>query len=280
MQLLSGKSSAGADRAQRARLGQINFVNCLPVVHPLATGKLKVDADLHLASPTELNSLFQSDQLDVGAMSSYHYLKHRDKLTLLDGVSISTLKHVGSVLFFLRGNPQSRKPFRVAVPSSSASSVALLRIYLAERFSIVPEIKSVARPDMSDEEMDGVLVIGDRALNYDDLWAKSFERVDLGWWWSSTFSLPMVFGLWAARSHWLSANGKQFALIEGAMNEARDLGLGSLFDEVKEEAVRRTSLSLERIRRYYKEELNFDLSADHKEGLSLFGALSQKHGLL
>lgn len=283
MQVLNEKTSAALDarRSTRTRLGQINFINCLPVVYPLTNGHVEIDAELTLASPAELNRAFELKELDIGAMSSFHYLKNEDALSLLKGVSISSSGDVGSVLFFARKKPAGDTVnYRVAVPASSASSVALLKIFLAECFNLAPELVSVCDPDIEDETIDGVLVIGDRALNFDEVWSMDYQRVDLGSWWTSTFKLPMVFGLWAADRKWREENPLAFESIQTAIMNARDKGLHELFPAVEAEAARRTGLTGERVRRYYLEELDFRFGQEHEKGLALFRQLSLKHGLL
>ncbi|HEY9785141.1 MAG TPA: MqnA/MqnD/SBP family protein, partial [Candidatus Obscuribacterales bacterium] len=223
MQVAQDKALDGVAVDPAPRLGQINFVNSLPVVLPLMRGYASVKGEITLESPAALNELYFVGRLDAGAMSSFFYLQHSDDLTLLPNVSISTSGAVGSVLFFFRSQPSGGKPYRLAVPSSSATSVALLQLYLLETFGVSPLIHSLSEPDAMDERFDGVLVIGDRALLEDDRWSSNFQRVDLGSWWLSTFSLPMVLGVWAARTHWAQQFAGSFMAVCDAICRARDI---------------------------------------------------------
>lgn len=268
MQLLPQAEVKSEKSGQRPRLGQINFVNCLPVHLPLTTGRVRIEADITEETPANLNSGYSSGALDLGAMSSFYYLSNQDNLVLLPGLSISTYKEVGSVLFFNKTNIENGS--RIVVPASSATSVALLRLYLACVHGIEAEITASAKPDLQAGNFDAALVIGDRALTVDADWTKQSNRVDLGQWWSANFKTPMVFGVWAARKAWCEKNEESFQRLSEELRTARNLGLSTLFEEVLDQAQNRTELSRERLRRYFLEELDYSLSDEHHRGLELF----------
>ena len=261
----------------RARLGQINFVNCLPVLLPLTSGHVEINADITEDTPANLNSGYSTGALDLGAMSSFYYLSNEKDLVLLPGLSISTRAEVGSVLFFSKG--QIKSGCRIVVPSSSATSVALLRLYLATVHLCKAEIVSSANPDLAQSDVDAALVIGDRALSVDAQWSERAERIDLGQWWSTNFHTPMVFGVWAARKDWFASNQEEFERLGSRLRAARDLGLGSLFDQVLDQSQERTALSRMRLERYFQEELDYSLASEHLKGLSLFKEQLTKHSI-
>ncbi|MBX9948303.1 MAG: menaquinone biosynthesis protein [Candidatus Obscuribacterales bacterium] len=262
----------------RPRLGQINFVNCLPVLLPLTSGEVQIDADITEDTPANLNSGYSSGELDLGAMSSFYYLSNEEDLVLLPGLSISTKAEVGSVLFFAKD--QIENGCRIVVPASSATSVALLKLYLAIVHSVKADIFTSAKPDLQEEHYDAALVIGDRALTVDAEWTQSSERVDLGQWWSTNFKVPMVFGVWAARKNWREGNSETFEHLSRELQIARDMGLGQLFSKVLDQAEKRTALSRSRLQRYFLEELDYCLEEEHMAGLSLFKEQLMKHSIL
>lgn len=276
--LLSQPQNSAQVREIRPRLGQINFVNCLPVLLPLTSGHVEINADITEDTPANLNSGYTSGELDLGAMSSFYYLSNEEDLVLLPGLSISTKAEVGSVLFFAKD--QVANGCRVVVPASSATSVALLKLYLATVHSIKAEIFTNARPDLKDSSYDAALVIGDRALTVDGQWSENAERIDLGQWWSTNFKVPMVFGVWAARKTWRDGNFETFEHLSAELRTARDLGLGPLFNDVLQQAEKRTALSVHRLERYFLEELDYSLDDEHLAGLSLFKEQLTKHAIL
>lgn len=278
MALLNQVETKSGAQGLRPRLGQINFVNCLPVLLPLTSGHIDLSADITEDTPANLNSGYSTGSLDLGAMSSFYYLSNEKELVLLPGLSISTRAEVGSVLFFSKS--QIKDGCRIVVPAASATSVALLRLYLATVHAVKAEIVSSAKPDLSRGEIDAALVIGDRALTVDATWSEKAERIDLGEWWSTNFDTPMVFGVWAARKDWFAANTDTFERLGSDLRAARDLGLGSLFAQVLDQAHGRTSLSRKRLERYFLRELDFSLAKEHFKGLSLFRDKLKEHSIL
>ncbi len=274
-----------SERAILPRLGQIAYINCLPITLPLTRGLVPINARVEFANPGELNQAYGSGRLDIGAMSTFFYLQSR-AMTIIPRLSISSNGNVGSVLFFHRRNPdrnsenapENASPFRIAVPAASATSVFLLKILFQAEFGYLPETITVTRPDLSNPAYDGALFIGDHALAVDPSWSKQFSRIDMGNWWKCKFDLPMVFGVWAARSSWAEIHVLDFERISHALVASLEIGLGEAFSDVLREAERRTGLSLARLERYYRQELDFSFGERHLKSVRLYESLCQKHG--
>lgn len=280
MQLLPDTASlAESGRAYRARVGQIAFINCLPVVLPLADGCLPFEATVTYGSPAELNALADSGALDVTAMSSFFFLQHGG-FDLLPGVSISCCGPVGSVLFFSKVPLTALGGACVAVPASSATSVNLLRVLLLDELNVGIEPCVEQEPSLADSRYQGALVIGDRALSVDVDWSQRYWRTDLGRWWLRRTGLPMVFGLWAASPGWAAAHPDEFTALAGSLAEAARIGLSELLPDVVKEAHRRTGLEPARLKSYFLEQLDYRLTLKHLEGLECFKKLCLRHKLL
>jgi chorismate dehydratase len=262
-----------------ARLGQINYVNSLPITLPIARGMINIDAEVHLATPAELNLGYSEARLDLGAMSTFFYLQNGG-LNLFSNLSISSQGPVGSVLFFSKRKLEAINSLNVTVSSASATSVNLLSVLLQEEFQIVPKFNYCPLPDLAAHDADAVLVIGDQALKVDGRWTKLAERIDLGEWWLSRFELPMVFAVWAARTDWQRLHGDQLRQIARCLEESLAIGLSEGFDQVVAEAVERTGLPANRLKHYFREELDFSFSPKHTAGLNRYKSLCEKHGLL
>lgn len=267
--------------AQRTRLGQFSFINSLPIVLPLMRGEVTVDADVTLEPPSKLNALIAAGKLDVSAVSSYEYLS-RDDLAFIPDVSISCRGAVGSVLLFSKYSLEElANPNRLLVSSAqSASSINLLRVLMLEQFGATPKITADMNPEIESDGIDGVLVIGDHALEVDTTWSMRYLRIDMGDWWVRTHNLPMVFGVWAARMDWIERAPKDYATISDALRKSKQLGLTSSFDAVLDEAEQRTGLARTRLAHYYQQQIDFELTPQHLDGLKLYKELLQKHGLL
>jgi chorismate dehydratase len=273
-------NTAGATQPNNKllRLGQISFINSLPVVLPLTQKAVECEAELTLAAPAVLNSLFASRTLDAGAMSTFFFLEDGG-FTLIDNLSISSKGEVGSVLYFGKRPLNEAIGARIAASNLSATSVNLLKILFSHHYQFVPDVFASDNPNLEDPSVDGILLIGDAALAADRC-LKTAARVDLGLWWWQTFKLPMVFGVWAADSNWVDNNAEQFAEISVALAAAKRRGLTDMLPAVLDEAQARTGLPANQLRDYFLEQLNFDLNDEHRQAITLYGKLCRQLGLL
>jgi len=273
----------GQTATKVARLGQINFINSLPVVVPLLRQVNDLQARIVLGTPSELNRLYAENKLDLGAMSSFFYLKSNlpePTMTLIKGLSISSIGAVGSVLFFSKRKLSDLKDAKIAVPQSSATSINLLHVLLQEEFGITATFVAAQKPDLKDDEIDAALVIGDRALSVDEEWSHRYLRVDMGEWWYRNYRLPMTFGVWAARNDWAAAHENTFEELSVVLKRSAEIGLTSGLPDVIAESMARLAFSQQRLQRYFLRELNFDFSQEHERGLLLYRDLCLKHRLL
>lgn len=268
-----------ASAIQQTRLGQISFINCLPVALPIERGFVPVSATTMYGTPAELNTGISDAALDVSAMSSSFFLR-QGKLDLVPALSISSRGPVGTVLFFSRVPTHKLAGARIAVPSSSATSVSLLRVLLLEQLNAAIEVVPQSVPNLNDPDIQGALVIGDRALAVDTEWSNKYWRADLGQWWYSRTGLPMVFGVWAARSNWARSHEEEFHALSESLRKAVDLGLSTLLPAVVAEARKRTGLESIRLHKYYQQEISYELGPGHREGLEHFKKLCQDYRLL
>jgi chorismate dehydratase len=109
---------------------------------------------------------------------------------------------VRSVSLFHRGPLEAVR--RVALDTSSRTSIALTRILLRERLGRDPEYLPMAPslPAML-EAADAALLIGDPALYFEG----ELSRLDLGEEWKRRTGLPFVYAFWAGRPGAIDAEG-------------------------------------------------------------------------
>jgi chorismate dehydratase len=260
------------------RFGQISFINSLPIVLPLERGKVSLDAEFFCKEPGELNAAIQANQLDVSAVSSFYYLQN-NSLVLIPGVSISCLNEVGSVLLFSKRDPQLLKDSTILVPKTSATSVALLKILLAEKYGASPRLITQLT-EHDGNGCDAACLFGDDALASDAAWSKNYQRYDLGSWWRELTGLPMVFAVWVATQNWSNSHPQSIDTISSALQESAHIGLAEMFNDVLSEANHRSKIHTARLTKYYKEQLNYDLGQEHLKALETFRELCVKHKLL
>jgi chorismate dehydratase len=280
--------------ASKLALGHIDFVNCLPLTvamerHPLP------NLELVMASPNELNKRYQRGELTLGAMSSFYFLS-QSQLSLLPVLSISGTRQVGSVLYFGRrscrkGSGEKDTP-QVFVPSTSASSIGLLRLLFLLEEGVSPDfiINDQVRPcDLfnCDGSVRGLLTIGDWALLDDAspdtrelLENELLERLDLGQWWFEKFGLPMVFGVWAFNEKTCPASALERESLGQYLQEMVKLGLTDYFEEVLERAQKRVPIGRSILTSYYLEDLSYRFDHGQSKSLALFHRLLQENAIL
>lgn len=254
------------------RIGQIDFSNCLPINLPIKKGAVVLEGEFISRVPSGLNALIEAGDLDVSAVSLYCYL-NCPSLSLVPGISVSSLGPVGSVLFFYQGDIKDLDNAPILVPNASATSINLLRVILDQEASVKADFQTVLTPDLPGSSASGALIIGDEALKVDKSWSASYNRIDLGKWWYDRFKLPMVFGVWAARSEFVEQEPVRYKAIEEALIRSRDLGLSSHLEEVVDAAACHMVLDRERVRRYFIEELDYNLGDEHRKSIELFAKL-------
>ena len=256
----------------RLRLGQINFINCLPINYPIA--KLDLEAYSFVdASPAELNQALREGSVDIAPISSYEYLSNKDLYDLIPGISISSKIQADSVLFFYQGKLEEHK--EIFITDKSATSVNLLKLILVRSCGLKLEDIKFTKISKDSNDYKTKLLIGDEALK-----AKkdSYTVLDLGEEWFKLTKLPMVFGLWTA-SRKSEFSEDELAKFSAFFCEMRNQGLDQDLPDIIIEAFRRTGLPKTTLTQYFKN-LDYNFTDEHKESLELFEDYLLEEGLL
>ena len=241
-------------------IARVAFLNCDPLFHSLDS-PWKVLA----APPSWLTGHLLRKDCVLAPIPAADYAKHHDELILVPELGICSKGEVGSVLLF--GNSDVDKMTSVALPSDSASSVALLK-YILKTNNLNPEFKTMA-PEIEPmlDECDGALLIGDRALEYARKYPEKVQ-IDLGQAWLEDTGKPMVFGVFAAR--------KDTPISEVKIAQKELLKSLELFESsidyrnsVITGAMEKSGLTRSRLEKYFGEVFN-RLDRPHIEGLNEF----------
>ena len=241
-------------------IARVAFLNCDPLFHSLES-PWKVLA----APPSWLTGHLLRRDCVLAPIPAADYAKHHEELILVPELGICSKGEVGSVLLF--GNTTVEEMRSVALPSDSASSVALLK-YILKTNGLSPEFKTMApeiEPMLND--CDGALLIGDRALEY----ARKYPDkviIDLGQAWLEDTGKPMVFGVFAARKD-TPASEVKVAQKELLKNLELFESSNKYRNSVINDAMSKSGLSRERLEKYFGEVFN-RLDKPHIEGLNEF----------
>jgi chorismate dehydratase len=276
-----GFGEGTAPNQDKLRLGAISFINTVPIYSQFVPD---ARTELVYQAPATLNRMMANGELDVSPVSSAFYLQNKDKLVLLEDLSVSSPGAVESVLFLSRKSlgPELLDSSTISVPDDSETSVALLAYLLKQAtgedlqpwFETYPageyrEILEKTGPRNSDS----LLVIGDNALLIHEQGIPAgYYCYDLSTLWKAEKELPFVFAVWVANRGWAEANPKRLEAVNQALVEARKAFFEKpeLFEHGVDLAKNRCRIPEERIRRYFTVALAYDLNEKGLESMSRF----------
>ncbi len=250
----------------KIKLGQINFINCLPINLPFADDENEV-FEIVQGHPTQINELLRSGEIDLAPISSYEYLSNTDKYEVLEGISISSKTQADSVLVFANSEEEIKNAKEIFITDKSATSVNLLKIILEKKFS--RDLKDIKFTNFTKNstEYPVKLLIGDEALK--EAQQNSYKYVlDLGTAWYELTKLPMVFALWCFNKDSLAL--EHYNEIQTLILAARDFGLSEALPDVIVEAYKQTGLPKAKLTQYFNN-LDYNFTKDHQQSLKLFG---------
>ncbi len=240
----------------------VSYLNTWPLVWGFLHGPQKGLFDFRFDLPVHCAEALRDGKADIGLLPCAEL--DRLGLEFLPDLGIACDGPVRSILLI------SRKPFgeieKLAVDSSSRTSVALARIILAECYGCRPALTALA--PYLDEMLvtnDAALIIGDPALHLDPD-ALPYRTLDLGAEWIRWTGLPMVFAVWAGRREVLTSRAAEAFL--GSHRWACEH-----LDEMVVQASAERGFPKELARQYFTRHIVYPLSAKHLEGLALFRKL-------
>ena len=177
------------------RIGAVGYLNARPLTWALdrSPDRWRVRYDV----PSVCSALLHAGEVDLGLIPSVEYLQGPD-YRLVPGVGIGSRGPVASVALFTRRPIASVR--RIALDTSSRTSVALVKVLCRYRFRIEPEFVPHG-PDLEamTQGSDAALLIGDPALEVEHR-RLNLDKIDLGEEWTAMTGLPFVYAAWTGRS--------------------------------------------------------------------------------
>jgi chorismate dehydratase len=253
------------------KIGVPSYVNAYPLIYPLTKGLFFCDVDFVFDTPRSINGMLHKGEIDVGLVSSLHFMQHQNEYEVVSTLGIAAKKKAMSVALFTKKPPHLLDGSTIAVVNSSETSAALLQVLLSQVWKVNCKIEQIE--ESNGPELfcyDAFLLIGDRALQLHEL--QGYQRIDLATEWHQTTQLPFVFALFAAK------RGQNYKWLHFALRFAYEWSLknkASLIDAAHE----KLNVSKARLERYYTT-LEFELSKEHMDGLQHFYSLWRKSAIL
>ena len=240
------------------RLGAVGYLNARPLTWALdrAPDRWQIRYDV----PAVCSTLLHARDVDLGLIPSFDYLEAPD-YRLVPGVGIGSRGPVASVALFSRVPLEHIR--RIALDSSSRTSVALVKVLCHYRFRIAPEFVSCS-PDLAamTRGFDAALLIGDPALEADHE-ALELSKIDLGAEWTDMTGLPFVYAAWTGRDGAISS--REVRLLQDAQEDGvRSLGA------IATEYGRGDAAVAARAATYLRDNVRYGIGPDDARGLQMF----------
>jgi chorismate dehydratase len=264
----------GAVSRRRPRVGHIQFLNCLPIYWGLVRSGALLDVELTKDTPDRLNDALIRGELDIGPISLVEFLRHTDDLVALPDVAVGSDGPVMSCHIVSQTPLAHLDGGRVALGSTSRTTVHLARLVLERRLGVYPTYFTCP-PDVPAmmQEADACVVIGDPALRalFHDGPRLGLDVHDMGEMWKDWTGLPMVFAVWAVRRDFLSAQPELVREVHQAFLRSRDLSLQQV-DKVAAAAARWEVFDAAALERYFTT-LDFSLGERQLAGVRAFARM-------
>lgn len=261
------------------RIGEINYLNCLPLFTALRKGLTADECTFEKGYPALLNSMLRSGEIDICPSSSIEFGRNPDDYLVLPELSIAADGRVQSVLLFSRKKIEELDDCSIAVTGESETSVVLLKILLTMKYSFASsynEVGAMGREALAGN--DALLLIGDRALQESRQPFDGFIY-DLGELWQQFTGLPFVFALWLLRREAFErdkagARGLHKQLLEAKISAVK--GFETVADDLSQAY---SWIGRDGLVSYWRT-ISYDLGARELKGLKLFYRYAVECGLL
>ena len=266
----------------RLRLGQLDYINCLPVYYALEEGLVKLEAELIKGPPTLLNKLFLKGDLVTTPLSSIDYAIHKEHLCILPDLSISSDGKVASVLLFSKLPVTELEGRKVCICSTSATSVALLKVLFDHYYQVEVQYETTP-PDLKlmIERSDAALLIGDDALLARQAVEEKglpFQVTDLGEAWKKFTGEKMVYAVWVVHRSLAKENPGVVGHLAEILRQSKEIGLSRL-SSVVEKAGQKTGLPPAVLEEYFRL-IQYDFDDRARRSLLVFFDYAYKSGLI
>ncbi len=273
-----GDGAAVVDEASVVRIGAVSYLNTLPLIEGLAKAE---GAALTLTAPADLIGVLEDGTVDLALASTIDYLRCDKPLAVVPVGMIGCDGPTMTVRLFSKGPIDGVKVVHADVDSHT--SVALLRVVLAERWGVAPAIEAfdadahrAAQSSGGQAWPEALLLIGDKVVTDSPPAVHYRHQLDLGEAWHALTGLPFVYAAWMCLRE--RAGDPSIGLAAALLDRQRRHNAMRL-GWIAREAASRRGWPGDVAVRYVTELLRYDFDARAGEGLTRFFELCAKHGL-
>jgi chorismate dehydratase len=262
----------------KIRIGRINYTNVWPIYYYFPSLVSKEEIEIVNQVPTGLNKAMAAGEIDMGAISSFAYGDVFEDYVLYPDLSVSAFGKVNSILLFHEKPLYEIVNGRIALPTTSATSIHLLKIIIEKFYAGKPDY-SFASPVLDDMMIkhDAALLIGDDAIR--ESWRNTKYRItDLGQEWAKWTGEWMSFAVWAVRRNTVDKHPELVKKVFDAFVQSKKMGQENP-EAMIEEAERTIGGSKVYWRNYFSQ-LRYDFGTQQWKGLRTYYQYCWELGLL
>ena len=232
----------------------MSYLNTKPLIYGLSRHPVEAEIELIVDYPAHIARMLIEGQIDVGLVP-VAIIPELEESHIITDYCIGCNGAVDSVAIFSEQPMESIST--IILDYQSRTSVLLSRVLMQEYWKKEVDWKDAKGEEYRQQIKDDVagVVIGDRALEQKKI---STYMYDLGLAWKNHTGLPFVFAAWIS-------NKTLPASFIKAFNEANRMGLDNL-----EEVVALEDHDHVALRKYYTENISYQLNAEKKKGLAHF----------
>lgn len=291
-----GASEDKGRALKKLRVSIVEYLNAAPLVWGFTDGPLAGKYDLSFTVPAQCAEELRRGDADLGIIPSIEY-QRMDGVVALPGMAIASKREVRSLLVVAKKPIELAK--RIALDTSSRSTIGLVRLLAAEHWKIAPEFVDAA-PDPAEmlREADAALLIGDPALRIslkmealagkapsgeqccqgdpEEMPVPGFETLyvyDVIHQWREMTGKPAVLAIWVGRRDAITPE------VVADFTASKQYGLERV-REISEAAAIKLDLPPRALERYLTENIHFDLDEDNLAGLQLYFEKAAAAGLI
>jgi chorismate dehydratase len=276
------------------RISVVQYLNTAPLVRGFTHGPLRGKYQLSFTVPSQCAEDLRSGRADIAIIPAIEY-QRIPNLMILPDLAIASKKSVRSLLLV------SKRPMHevtsIALDCTSRSTQALVRILCAKRWHIAPEF-SEAKPNLAAmlDRADAALLIGDPALRLAIASSSHAKQdhsgmaaipassagvasagelflFDIVEEWRALTNVPAVLAVWAARP--------EVATPEVVQDFQDSLAFGLRHvDAIVSESAAEMNLPIGELRRYFRENIDYQLDEENLRGLASYYSFAAELGLI
>ena len=263
-------------------IGEINFLNCLPLFSLLKKESPANGYRYIQGNPAQLNQMLATNRVDISPSSSIEYALRPEHYFILPRISIASTREVRSVLLLSKNPIESLTNTTIALTAQSLTSIYLLKIILFHFYQLDSRAIHFITAEFNRDNTlpETALLIGDQALEAFHQTPPGYRVYDLGSLWYRFTNLPFVYALWIGRKELEDEKLNHISELSTRLYRIKKVLPEHLATLLTAASRRYPDIPAEAILKYWQEAISYELDVQEEQGLILFYTLAHQLGLL